>query len=83
MIDAITTICYKGGQIQRISADLAHLERITPGAADPVPFGRNAVAARPGGRAITAAIAGRLIGFVLCLPGDAEAEPDLTPARAA
>ncbi len=80
MIDVITTICYEGGQIQRIDADLAHLEQITPGAADPVPFGRDAVAGRPGGRAITAAIAGRLVGFVLCLPGDAETEPDLIPA---
>lgn len=39
------------------------------------------MAARPEGLAVTAAIAGRLVGFMLCLPHDAEAEPDLTLAK--
>ena len=74
MTDAITTSHYAGGQIHGISADLAHLERITPGSADQVLLGKDMVADRPGGRVITAAIAGRLVGFMLCLPGDADAE---------
>jgi GNAT superfamily N-acetyltransferase len=81
MTDAITISRYEGGQIQKISADLAHLEDITPGAGDLVAPGRDTVAARPGGRAITAAIGGRLVGFMLCLPDDAEAGPDLIPGR--
>lgn len=80
MIDAITTSCYAGGQIPKISADLEYLEQISLGTVNPVPPGWEAVAACPGGRAITAAIAGRVVGFVLCLPDDAEAELDLTPA---
>jgi hypothetical protein len=79
MIDAIATRCYEGEEIRWISADLAQLERISLGAADPVPPGRDVVAAWPGGRAITAAIAGRLVGFMLCLPGDAQAGPDHMP----
>ena len=81
MIDAITTSHYAGEQIHGISADLVQLERITPGTADPVPSGRDTGALRPGSRVITAAIAGRLVGFVLCLPGDAEAGTDLIPVE--
>jgi hypothetical protein len=79
MTDAITINRYEGRQIQMISADLAYLEDITPGAEDLVAPGRDTVVAQPGGRAITAAIEGRLVGFMLCLPDDAEAGPDLVP----
>jgi NaMN:DMB phosphoribosyltransferase len=34
MTDTITISRYEGGQIQKISADLAHLEGITPEAED-------------------------------------------------
>ncbi len=77
MTDAIMTSRYTGGLIQEIETDLAHLNRIAPGAAEPAEPGWDAMAAWPGCRVITAAIAGRLVGFVLCLPGDAAAEPDL------
>jgi GNAT superfamily N-acetyltransferase len=73
--EAITTARYTDGLIQEIETDLAHLERITPAAVGPAEPGRDAMAARPGCRVITAAIAGRLAGFVLCLPGDVAAEP--------
>jgi len=80
MSDAISTSRYEGVQIQQISADLAYLEQIAMGTA-PVPPSRDAVAARPGGLAFTAAIGGRLVGFMLGLPGDAEAGPDLIAAE--
>ncbi len=82
MIDAITLSCYAGGQIGGIAAELQYLQQIALDAPDPVAPGLAAVAACPQGRAITAAIAGRFAGFVLCLPHDAEGEPDLTPIEA-
>jgi hypothetical protein len=81
MADAIAISRYAGEEIHWISADLLHLERITPGAADPVPHGRGLVTASREGQAITAAVAGRLVGFLLCLPGHASGDPDLGPAE--
>lgn len=73
MTEVITTARYAGGQIHRIEADLAYLEWIARGAVGSADPEWDAVAARPGCRVLTAAIAGRLVGFVLCLPGDAAA----------
>jgi hypothetical protein len=81
LADAIATSRYAGEELQWIAADLVHLERITPRAADPVAHGRDLVTASPEGRAITAAVAGRVVGFMLCAPGHALDEPDLGPVE--
>jgi hypothetical protein len=77
MTDAFATSRYTGGEIRRIGADLEYLERVTLGDVPPVPPGWQMVAACPGGLAITAAIAGRLAGFVLCLPDGAQPDAAL------
>lgn len=79
--DGIVISRYRGEDLCWITADLVHLERITPDAADPVAHGRVLVTASPEGRAITAAVAGRLVGFMLCLPGRASGQLDLGPVE--
>jgi GNAT superfamily N-acetyltransferase len=81
LADAVAISRYADEELHWIAADLVHLERITPGGADPVAHGRDLVIASPEGRAITAAVAGRLVGFVLCAPGHALGEPGLGPAE--
>jgi hypothetical protein len=81
MIDAITTTHYAGEQIHGVSAELAQLERMTGDTGDQVPAGWGAGICWPGSRAITAAIAGRLVGFLMCQPGEAENGLEFIPGQ--